>query len=280
MEAAMAENSTIEWTDHTFNPWTGCTNVSPGCDHCYAESWSKRSGHVKWGNNPRKRTTPQYWKAPLIWDKQAHAFAERRGRRQRVFCASLADVFDNQAEAAWRADLFDLVSATPNLDWLLLTKRPQNIRKMLPADWGEGYRNVWLGMTAEDQSRFDQRWHHLAAVPATIRFVSYEPAIGPLRLTDHPVKPDWLISGGESGNGARMLDPAWIRQIASDCAVNGVAHFFKQWGSYANNPLCCEDKRSPAEARALDPHGKGGGLLDGEIRRAFPQPMGNILAAA
>lgn len=167
----MAENSRIEWTDHTFNPWTGCTNVSPGCDHCYAEAWSKRSGHVKWGNSPRKRTTDHYWKAPAIWNSRAGEFGATHGRRQRVFCASLADVFDNQAEKGWRTDLFNMIRSTPSLDWLLLTKRPQNIKKMLPLDWGDGYANVWLGMTAEDQDRYDQRWPHLAAIPAMVRFV-------------------------------------------------------------------------------------------------------------
>ncbi|KPH80510.1 DUF5131 family protein [Bosea vaviloviae] len=276
----MAENSAIEWTDHTFNPWTGCTNVSPGCDHCYAESWSKRSGHVKWGNNPRKRTTAQYWKVPAVWEANATAFYKLKGRRQRVFCASLADVFDNQAEPGWRSDLFALIAATPSLDWLLLTKRPQNVKKMLPSDWKDGYSNVWLGLTAEDQVRFDQRWKHLSAIPASVRFISYEPAIGPLRIVDAPVQPDWLISGGESGNGARIVEADWIRQIDADCAAGGVAHFFKQWGTYGNNPLVCESGIPLAEAKIADPHGKGGGLLDGAIHRRFPQPRPKVSVAA
>ncbi|MDB5542180.1 MAG: hypothetical protein JWQ89_3907 [Devosia sp.] len=268
----MAEFSKIEWTDHTFNPWTGCTNVSPGCDHCYAEAWSKRSGHVKWGNNPRKRTTEAYWKGPLIWQSRADQFAAQHGRRQRVFCASLADVFDNQADKAWRADLWDLIRQCRGLDWLLLTKRPQNIRKMLPADWGpDGYPNVWLGFTGEDQERYDQRWHHLAAVPAAVRFVSYEPAIGPLRLDPAaPVQPDWIISGGESGPGARFMDPQWARDIVADCYSLGVAPFFKQWGRYENHPLVSEGGRSIDEAKEADTLGKGGGLLDGRLVRTFP----------
>ena len=116
----MAETTSIEWTDRTFNPWTGCTKISPGCDHCYAEGWSKRSGQVKWGNHPRKRTTEAYWKAPHAWQKEADTFQLRNGRRQRVFCASLADVFDNQVDPAWRADLFELIRSTPDLDWQLL----------------------------------------------------------------------------------------------------------------------------------------------------------------
>lgn len=268
----MAEFSKIEWTDHTFNPWTGCTNVSAGCDHCYAEAWSKRSGHVKWGNNPRKRTTEAYWKAPLIWQSRADQFAAQHGRRQRVFCASLADVFDNQADKTWRDDLWDLIRRCRGLDWLLLTKRPQNIKKMLPADWGpDGYPNVWLGFTGEDQERYDQRWHHLAAVPAAVRFVSYEPAIGPLRLDRAaPLQPDWIIAGGESGPGARSMDPQWARDIVADCEALGVAPFFKQWGRYENHPLVSEGGRSIDEAKEADSLGKGGGLLDGRLVRTFP----------
>ncbi len=264
----MAEFSKIEWTDHTFNPWTGCTNVSPGCDHCYAEAWSKRSGHVKWGNNPRKRTTDAYWKAPFMWQSKADEFSAKHGRRQRVFCASLADAFDNQAEKTWRSDLFDVIRQTRGLDWLLLTKRPQNIAKMLPPDWGnEGYPNVWLGFTAEDQTRYDQRWKHLAAVPAAVRFVSYEPAIGPLRLPDVGMQPDWLICGGESGHGARPMDPQWARDIIGDCELHGVAPFFKQWGAYENHPLVRDGGLSVPEAKLADALGKGGGMLDGRVIR-------------
>jgi protein gp37 len=158
----MAADSKIEWTDHTFNPWVGCTKVTPGCDHCYAESWARRSGLVKWGKNPRKRTSETYWRGPINWNTRAANFSQIHHRRQRVFCASLADVFDNQVEAGWRSDLFALIRTCDRLDWLLLTKRPQNIANMLPPDWGDGYANVWLGTTAEDQKRFDQRWTHLS----------------------------------------------------------------------------------------------------------------------
>lgn len=266
----MAELSKIEWTDHTFNPWTGCTKITPGCDHCYAESWAKRSGLVKWGNHDRKRTTADYWKAPLIWDRNATSFQARHGRRQRVFCASLADVFDNQAEAVWRSDLFRLIRATPRLDWLLLTKRPSNIAKMLPNDWGDGYANVWLGLTAEDQERFDQRWEHLARLPAAVRFVSYEPAIGPLSIAGAPVKPDWLIIGGESGGNARPMKPEWVTAIIDECRTFGTAPFFKQWGTPGNNPLFSGRKLSVEEMKAIDPHGKGGGLFEGGLMRSFP----------
>ncbi|WP_273785572.1 phage Gp37/Gp68 family protein [Brucella intermedia] len=277
----MAMNSTIEWTDHTFNPWTGCTNISPGCDNCYAEAWSKRSGHVKWGNSPRKRTTEAYWKAPHIWQQKAAAFAAQHARRQRVFCASLADVFDNQVDPSWRADLFRVIRDTPSLDWQLLTKRPQNIRKMLPEDWGTaGYPNVWLGFTAEDQIRFDQRKRFLAEIPAAVWFVSYEPAIGPLRIAESDPKPHWLISGGESGHNARPMNCQWARDIVNDCNKFGIAAFHKQWGAYGNNPMVSEQGMIVADVKLADPYGKGGGLLDGRLVREFPKTRAALVHAA
>jgi protein gp37 len=153
---------------------------------------------VKWGNNPRRRTTAAYWTKPLAWNAQAPDFQRAHRRRQRVFCASLADVFDNQVDPRWRADLFALIRECDQLDWQLLTKRPQNIRKMLPRDWGDGYANVWLGATTEDARAYCQRVAHLMRVPAMVRFVSYEPALGPLGdLNIEGHTPDWVIIGGE-----------------------------------------------------------------------------------
>jgi protein gp37 len=266
----MGENSKIEWTDHTFNPWVGCTKVSPGCDRCYAEAWAKRSGLVQWGNNPRRRTTENNWKEPVKWNVEAGAFKREYGHRPRVFCASLADVFDNQVPSGWRKDLFALIRECGRLDWLVLTKRPQNISKMLPSNWGDGYPNVWLGMTAEDQSRFDQRWKHLQKISAVIKFISYEPAIGPLRLPTDGPHPDWLISGGESGGGARPVKRRWIRDVIADCRDHDVAVFHKQWGTYQNNPLVVKRGMTIEEAKVLDKYGKGGGLVDGELIREFP----------
>jgi protein gp37 len=147
---AKMENSKIEWTDHTFNPWIGCQHVSPGCDHCYAETqnaFRKWNGGT-WGPHaPRKRTSKASWKRPIKWDAEARAFKREQGRRPRVFCASLADVFDNRVPKHWREDLFALIRKCKHLDWLLLTKRPENILKMLPPDWGAGYPNVWIGVT-------------------------------------------------------------------------------------------------------------------------------------
>lgn len=218
----MAENSKIEWTDHTFNPWIGCQKVSPGCDHCYAESLAKRYGWVEWGpHGERKRTGEANWRKPRQWAKAARS----TGKRPRVFCASLADVFDNQVPTEWRTELFDLIAATPELDWLLLTKRPENLAKMFPTGL---WPNVWLGTTCEDQERYDRRWPLLHEIPAEVRFISYEPAIGPLRLHSEDEQPDWLICGGESGPWARMMEPAWAERIRNDCRAEGVAFFMKQ----------------------------------------------------
>jgi protein gp37 len=166
----VAENSKIEWTDHTFNPWVGCTKVSPACDHCYAEGWAKRTGQAGLWNGERRRTSTANWRLPYKWNNAAPL----SGPRPRVFCASLADVFDNQAAPEWRRDLWWLIRETPNLDWLLLTKRPQNIVKMLPDNWGEGYPNVWLGTTVENQTEAGRRIVALLEVPAVIHFLFEE----------------------------------------------------------------------------------------------------------
>jgi protein gp37 len=176
----MAENSGIEWTHHTFNPWIGCTKVSAACDHCYAETWDNRFGGGHWGPKaPRRRTSDSNWQQPFKWNKAAAA----NGVRYRVFCASLADVFDNQVPLEWRWALWAVIKATPHLDWLLLTKRPQNIKKMLPEDWGAGWHNVWLGTTVENQVEANRRVPHLLAAPATVRFLSCEPLLGLVDLS-------------------------------------------------------------------------------------------------
>lgn len=288
----MGAQSKIEWTDSTFNPWVGCTKVAraggapSACDFCYAEKWAKRSGQVKWGNSPRRRTTPAYWRNPVTWNGQAQIFQAKYGRRQRVFCASLADVFDNQVDPEWRTDLFSLIRDCDQLDWQLLTKRPQNIRKMLPADWGSGYANVWLGTTAEDAGAYRQRARHLLSVPAAIHFVSYEPAIGPLgSLEIDGLIPDWVIIGGESGVRSdliRLTDPQWARDAIAECRRVGAAPFLKQWGTYRNNPFIVEQGRTLQEAMQVDPpqNGKGGGKLDGRLWREFPVSTRKILMAA
>ena len=275
----MGDTTEISWTDATFNPWIGCQHVSPGCDHCYAEAqnaFRKWTAGGAWGPRAeRRRTSAATWNNPSRWNAEAPTFTRAYGRRRRVFCASLADVFDNQAPRGWRADLFRLIRETPELDWQLLTKRPQNIARMLPADWGEGYPNVWLGVTAEDAERFRMRWPIVSRVPAARRFLSYEPAIAPLGAIDirkANCLPDWIICGGESGGHARVMHPAWTRHVRDQCCALGIAFFHKQWGTYWSNPLVQEDGLSPSEAERCDPrtNGKGGALLDGRLHRDFP----------
>lgn len=223
----MAENSKIEWTDHTFNPWIGCQKVSPGCDHCYAEAMSNRYGWTKWGpHGERKRTSAANWRKPLQWAKAARG----GGRRPRVFCASLADWLDNKVPTPWRADLLELIDATPELDWLLLTKRPENYQKLVGHQWPNGApANVWIGFTAEDQAHYDRRWAIVSKIKATVRFVSHEPAIGPIiDLYAMSALPDWLIMGGESGPGARNMEAEWARHVRGYCARVGVKFFMKQ----------------------------------------------------
>ena len=199
----MAENSKIEWCDHTFNPWIGCQKVSPGCDHCYAEHMADhRFGWVEWGpHGQRKRTSDDNWRKPLRWAKNAN------GHRPRVFCASLADWLD-KAPREWRSDLGRLIEDTAELDWLLLPKRPENYGKLAPWDLDNIPPNVWLGVTCEDQLHYERRWGILsrARISAIVKFVSYEPALGPLtklQLEPGGNVPDWIICGGESGPGAR-----------------------------------------------------------------------------
>jgi protein gp37 len=243
----MAENSKIEWTHHTFNPWIGCTKVSQGCKHCYAETlMDHRYGKVQWGpQGTRVRTSAANWKKPLQWNRTAQA----EGRRYRVFCASLADVFeikpDQPEMAEWRMDLFNLIKQTPNLDWLLLTKRPEDVRiseplfpdKPMPS-------NVWIGTSVEDQATADERIPHLLNIPAAVRFLSMEPLLGPVDLGPalytngvhkghiYYRKINWVIVGGESGPDARPMNPGWARSIRDQCAASGTPFLFKQWGEF------------------------------------------------
>jgi protein gp37 len=233
----MAEKTEISWTDSTFNPWIGCQKVSAGCDNCYAETLMDTRYHrVQWGpHGQRIRTSVANWKLPLRWAKKAREALEdfdigmltMRPSRPRVFCASLADVFDNQAPEGARSDLWGLIEDTPELDWLLLTKRPENILEMIPPKWDSGLpRNIWMGTTAEDQPNYDRRMKHLQRVPAVVHFISYEPAIGPLKVTG--LYPSWIICGGESGHGYRDMPLQWARDLRDQCARLGIPFFFKQ----------------------------------------------------
>lgn len=265
----MASNSKIEWTHHTFNPWRGCTKVSPGCEKCYADALSKRNPGTLgvWGKyGTRVIASEAMWKQPLRWNEAAKA----AGERHRVFCASLADVFEGDStmpEASWdvvhqaRKRLFQLIVDTPNLDWLLLTKRPQNVEKILkqafPSFAGLDVSRanpfidawldrVWLGTSVEDQKTADERIPHLLNTPAAVRFLSIEPLLGPVnlsaffgktvnitgeRIEQYNFGISWIIVGGESGTNARPMHPDWVRSIRDQCRAAGVPVFVKQLGA-------------------------------------------------
>lgn len=233
----MAKNSSIEWTDHTFNPWWGCSKVSPGCEHCYAETWSKRLGLKVWGGSQERRFfSDKHWKEPLKWN----ADARDDHSRKRVFCASMADVFESRSELnEWRDRLWSLIPETPWLDWLLLTKRPQNILAMVPwhTEWPS---NVWIGTTVEDQKRADERLPIFLKIPARTRFLSCEPLIGPVDLSAWTTRRskdllsiDWVIAGGESGPHSRPMYPSWARTLRDQCQSARIPFHFKQWGHWA-----------------------------------------------
>ena len=244
----MSANTEISSTDHTFNPWWGCTKVSPGCANCYAAAFSHRLGKELWGKGvPRHRQSPNVWLQPYNWNTEAM----KLGIRPRVFCASMADVFDGEVPNQWRHDLWKLVRECSNLDWQILTKRPENIRDMLPTDWESGWRHVWLGTTVEDQIKASIRIPILQSIPAPIRFLSVEPLLGPVTLPLNGIA--WVIAGGESGAGFRPMDPRWVISVRDQCSAANVPFHFKQWGT-----------RKKKEA---------GRLLDGRVWDEFPEPV-------
>lgn len=239
------EGTGISWTDLTFNPWIGCQKVSPACDHCYAESLATTRLGVGWGPGAkRRRTAPGNWQKPPRW----HRLAQAAGVRLKVFCASLADVFDNAVDDQWRADLAALIIATPSLDWMLLTKRIGNARAMLTAMFPDGVPpNVALGVTIANQEEANRDLPKALSVKLGLGiqrlFVSAEPLLGPLDLTRYLERPwhedartraviDLLIVGGESGKGARPMEVDWVRALRDQCAATGAPFHFKQWGEW------------------------------------------------
>lgn len=298
----MGADSKIEWTDHTFNPWVGCTKVSPACDHCYAESWAKRSGSVVWGGD-RRRTTDANWNKVRRWDREAFG----KGIRPRVFCASLADWLDNEVPIEWFTDLLYWIFRTPNLDWLLLSKRIGNWRKRLHAAkqaidfdgnrdfwlwvkaWldGDAPPHVWIGATVVTQEEADRDIPKLLEVPARVRFLSVEPMLGPMDVRvyldtrqrfgfrqDTPCI-DWVIAGGESGPKARPSHPDWFRSLRDQCAAAGVAYLHKQNGEWVSvsevaGPGAHYTFQDGATVRRT---GKklAGRTIDGIIHDAYPE---------
>lgn len=255
----MSENSKIEWTDHTFNPWEGCTKVSPGCANCYAEARNHRFGLDNWGKGkPRRRT--KTWGEPVKWNRDSRQSLV--SRRPRVFCASLADWLDDEVPIEWLADLLKLIHDTPNLDWLLLTKRPENwaqrfydVITWCPDEWdGDDcpawvhwfqhwlidHRppdNVWLGTTVENQEYAEKRIPELLKIPARVRFLSCEPLLEEIQIAEwlpHYTEPGrckhqrihWVIAGGESGTKKRRFEADWARSLRDQCDT--AAFFMKQ----------------------------------------------------
>lgn len=236
----MSESSTIEWTEATWNPWTGCTKVSAGCDNCYMMTMKRR-----FGQNPeivvRSKTT---FRDPLKW---------KTGKL--IFTCSMSDFFHKDADA-WRDEAWEIIRATPQHTYQILTKRPGRIRRHLPADWGEGYPNVWLGTSMEDGVQIHRAWR-LSEIPAQVRFISAEPLLA--RLTFRHVdgssaldRIDWAIVGGESGANSRPMDIDWARQIRDECATTDTSFFLKQLGGV-------RDKRGHEKA-----------LLDGKRYTEMP----------
>lgn len=332
----------ISWCDATFNPWIGCERVSPACQHCYAEALDKRWGGGHWGKHAVRRiTSDANWRQPLRWNRKA----AEDGVRRRVFCASMADVFEARPELDEpRYRLWDLIEQTPHLDWLLLTKRPENVLDMVPLDWSPGWawpRNAWVGVTVEDQRRAEERIPHLLTIPAPVRFLSCEPLLSRVDIARWLVDVDkcptcegtasipvpgggkacddcfddpsgqgartrqrihWVIAGGESGHGARPMDPGWVRSLRDQCVEDRVPFHFKQhgdWLPYEMDPQppfwlgqdgdLIDGHHLPAEISEGDPaHGwwapdigsdaiyrrvgkkKAGRLLDGRTWDEFP----------
>src|SRR5262252_8270768 len=223
----MGETTAIAWTHHTFNIAHGCLKVSPGCAHCYAETLTHRwTDRVIWGppaTTDRRTFGPEHWHKPELWNLAA----ARSRRRRRVFASSMCDVFeDHPTITRERAKLWPLIAGTPWLDWLILTKRAERIAPNLPANWPTLRAQVWLGVSIENND-YVGRADAIRALDATVRFVSYEPALGPVdRLNLAGL--DWLIVGGESGPGYRPMDLAWVRDLRRRCTTAGVAVFFKQ----------------------------------------------------
>jgi protein gp37 len=241
-EGGAVRDSKIEWTHHTFNPWWGCEKVSPGCANCYAEALAHRWGQHVWGDRaPRRPMSDRYWIQPHKWDVEAKVAGERR----RVFCASMADVFERRPGLQpARERLWSLIEETSGLDWLLLTKRPENIRDMIPDSWQRNPRpNVWFGTSAEDQERAEARIPELLRVPGVRHFLSCEPLLGDLDLGEylpgdrwlHSEEPmdkplDWVIVGGESGHSVRPAHETWFFDLVGQCRAAGVPVFVKQLG--------------------------------------------------
>lgn len=232
----MGETTGISWTDSTFNPWWGCQRVSPGCEHCYAEKQSKRFGHDIWGPTAGRRVFgTKHWREPYQWNREA-SLAKRP---HRVFCGSMCDIFEDRPELdAERERLWKTIVDTDNLVWLLLTKRPENVTRMVPQEWIEDSfpEHVWLGVSVENQDYFKR--YRVIEELVVKQFLSVEPMLGPVHLPEQAkdLWGDllWVIVGGESQPGARPMELRWARDLRDECDDRQIAFFMKQLGGYPN----------------------------------------------
>ena len=229
------KNSKIAWTDNTFNPWWGCVRVSEGCIHCYAETFSKRTGNDIWGvDKPRRFFGDKHWNEPVKWNTEA----QKEGKRKFVFCASMADWAEDRDDLiAPRERLCKLIEDTPWLTWLLLTKRIENVVNVVPDGWLNGApKNAWFGVTTENQKRYDERIDYLLELrehlDASRVWLSVEPQIEHIDLREK--RADWVIVGGESGTGCRPFKIEWARDMKEQCASLGIPFFMKQLGGNPN----------------------------------------------
>ncbi|MEO5331343.1 MAG: phage Gp37/Gp68 family protein [Magnetococcus sp. YQC-5] len=250
----MGANSKISWTHHTFNAWWGCAKISAGCANCYAEGVARRFGHDVWGKDaPRRFFGWDHWQEPFRWNEAA----KKAGERHRVFCGSMCDVFEDRLELYRpRNRLFEMIESTPYLDWLLLTKRPENIPQLI-GDAGQLPENVWMGATVEGFGCV-KRIDALLEIPVKVRFLSLEPLLSPLyldRWLDKGI--NWVIVGGESGPKARQMRRRWVVDIRDQCLGAGVPFYFKQWGASGE-----DGKRRSVKAN--------GCLLGGREWKEFP----------
>lgn len=236
----MASKTNVSWTHHTWNPWMGCPKKSPGCKNCYMYRQMRQ-----YGMDPTKvvRSKTTFYD-PLRWQKKAKAL----GHTEMVFTCSWSDWFNEEADD-WRQEAWGIIRQCPNLIFQILTKLSERIRDHLPDDWGKGYPNVWLGVSIENND-YVWRADDLRNIPAAVRFVSYEPALGPLDRLDLKGI-DWVICGGESGDDFRPMDLQWARDLRDRCQQAGIAFFFKQ---------------SPGL------RSETGIKLDGKVIREFPAP--------
>lgn len=226
------EFSNINWTDHTWNPWVGRRHVSAECDHCYADFLVTKRMGKDFGAVRRTKT----WRDPIKWNARAPELQEKLGRRVRVFCASLTDFFIQDADQS-REEAWNVIRECANLDFLILTKRPRLIPSRLPADWDNGYPNVWLGTTCGVRPSYP-RIDDLRKIPAAVRFISAEPLLESLHDIDL-AGIHWLIAGGESGSGFRPMKDEWALELRDRCREQGVAFHFKQHSAFrpSTDPL-------------------------------------------